>query len=137
MWTQIRSNLPKRLLKHFSRQLKQTIFVVIGPLRVNIYQISTVNSEYDQEMPHNGTLQTNPRHDEEEAKNKNRNMTFRTPQKSSNQPSLPKRGDCKTGKDTELCITKQGPNTKPTQTMGATISLIIYVLKRFQIITDL
>ena len=49
---------------------------------------------------HNHTLQTNPRHHEEEAKNDNRNMTFRILH------------DCKTIKDTRFIITKQESNTK-------------------------
>ena len=32
-------------------------------------------------------------------------------------PSLPHQGVCKSRKDAKYCITKEGPNTEPTQSM--------------------
>ena len=66
---------------------------------------------------HNHTLQTNSGHQEEESQNNNSHYTS-----GSNQLSLPHQDDCKTRYDTKYYITKQGPNTEPSQTMGATIN---------------
>ena len=41
MWTQILVHTVKKLLKHFSRKLKETTFVVIGALRVKIEDLPT------------------------------------------------------------------------------------------------
>ena len=37
-------------------------------------------------------------------------------------PSLPQHKDCNAGKNNKYCATKQGPYTKPPQTLGATIN---------------
>ena len=72
---------------------------------------------------HNHILQTNPWHCDEESKNDNRDMTIRTQQKNSNQLSpspflFPTEMIKQTRKYKRYCKTKQGPNTKKTQTMG-------------------
>ena len=72
---------------------------------------------------HNHTLQTNPLHREEETHSTNSPMTLNA-FLSNLYLSLPHRIDCKTRNDTKYCTTKQGPNTKIKQTIGATI--IIY-----------
>ena len=51
-------------------------------------------------------LQTNRWHHEEKPQNINRNKTQERQSKQSNQLSLPHPGDCKTRKDTKLCIPK-------------------------------
>ena len=66
---------------------------------------------------YNHTLHINPCYREEEPQNINSRKTSDT-----NQLSLPHQGDCKTRKDNKYCITKQGSNTEPKQTMGATIN---------------
>ena len=71
---------------------------------------------------HSRIPQTNSRHREEEVENKNSNITSRIQQKSSNQLCLPPRDDCNTRMETKFCTTKQGPNIKLQQTMGATIN---------------
>ena len=70
-------------------------------------------------MYHNQTLQTNPLHHEEENHSTNSPLTLKAI--LSNHISLPQRDDCKTRNDTKYCTTKQGPNTKIKQTIGATI----------------
>ena len=69
---------------------------------------------------HNHTLQTKPRHYEEEPQNINRTKTLGRQLKQSNQLSfsLPCQDDCKNRKDTKQCIPKQRPHTEPPQTMG-------------------
>ena len=57
-------------------------------------------SEYDQEN-HNHTLQTNPRHREEEPQNTNSHKPPERQLKQSNQRSLPRQDDCITRKDTK------------------------------------
>ena len=63
------------------------------------------------------------RHWEEETQNINSHITARRQLTKSNRPlSLSQRDDCKSRKDTKYCKTEKGTNTKPTQTMGATIN---------------
>ena len=63
-------------------------------------------------MTRNCHNQTNHRHREEEAKNDNSDMTIKVKQPSGK--------ISKQEQDTNYCKTKQGPNTKTTQSMGAT-----------------
>ena len=65
-------------------------------------------SEYDQEIPQttHGT-----------ARKRHRTQT------ASNQLSLPQRDDCKTRKNRENRITKQGPNIKPLEAIFCTYSV--------------
>ena len=69
---------------------------------------------------HNHTLQTNSRHHQEELQNTNSHKTSGRQLKQNNKLPLPHQDDCKAKKDTIYCITKQGPNTEPPQTMGTT-----------------
>ena len=62
---------------------------------------------------HNHTLQTNPRHSEQEPQNTDSHKTPGKQLKQSNQFSLPHQDDGKTRKDTKYCISKQGPNANP------------------------
>ena len=75
----------------------------IGPVATVIKKVS----EHDQEI-HNH-MQTNPWHREEEPQYNNGHKT--SERKYSNRVSLPHQDDCKTRKDTNYCITKQGTNT--------------------------
>ena len=70
---------------------------------------------------HNHTLQTNPRHHEEEPQNTNSHKTPGRQLKKGNMLFF--LSDCKTSKYTQNVITKQGSNThKKKKTMGRTIN---------------
>ena len=66
---------------------------------------------------YNHTLHTNRWYREEEPQNINSHKISET-----KQLSLPHQKDCNTRKGTKYCITKQGLNTEPQQTMGVTIN---------------
>ena len=61
---------------------------------------------------HTHTLQTNPRHREEESQNNNSHKTLGRQTKLSNQFSLSHQDDCQTRKDTKHCTAKHGTNTE-------------------------
>ena len=67
----------------------------------------------------NHRLQTNTWHHEEEPQ---QSQDIRKTIDKQQQLSHPRQDDCKTRKDTKLCITQQGPNTKPPQSMGGTLN---------------
>ena len=52
--------------------------------------------------------------------NENSDITFGHNKNNKNKSSLSQGDDCNTRKDTKYCKTKQKPNSKPTQAMGAT-----------------
>ena len=62
---------------------------------------------------HNPRPQTNPLHHGEETQNTNSYTTTRTQLKQSSQLPFPQRDYYKKRTDTQYCITKQGPNTRP------------------------
>ena len=68
---------------------------------------------------HNRTLQTNPLLREEETHSTNSPMTLKAI--LSSHRSHPQQDDYKIRNDTKYYTTKQGPNTKIKQTIGATI----------------
>ena len=68
---------------------------------------------------HNQTLQTNPRHRDEEPQNIYNNKTSERQQKQSNQLSLPRQDDCKTRMDIKQRKPNKDQNSFP-QTMGGT-----------------
>ena len=70
---------------------------------------------------HNHTLQTNPLHREEETHSTNSPMPLKQFLSNHLSLSLPQRDDCKTRNDAKYYTTKQGPNTKIKQTIGATM----------------
>ena len=69
---------------------------------------------------HNHTLHTNSWHIEEEPQNTACHKTSGRQLKQSNQLSLPYQDGCKTRWAQSTEFTKQGSNTEPPRTMGAT-----------------
>ena len=63
---------------------------------------------------HNHTLQTNPRHREEEPQNTNSHKTLERQLKQNNQLSLPRQDDCKTRKDANKTSAKHRTPTNGT-----------------------
>ena len=70
---------------------------------------------------HTNTLQTNPRHHEEEPPNIYSNKTFVRQLKQRDQLSLSLQDDCETRMDTKM-HNKTKTNTEPPQTMGSTLN---------------
>ena len=68
---------------------------------------------------HNHTLHTSPLHREEKTHSTNNPMILKAV--LGNHLSLSQRDDCKTRNGTKYCTTKQGPNIRIKQTIGATI----------------
>ena len=76
-------------------------------------------SEYDQKISQSQTA----RQHEEEPQNTNSLKTSERQLKENNQLYLSHQDDCNTKTNPKYYITKQGPNTEPQQTVGATILL--------------
>ena len=71
---------------------------------------------------HNRRPHTSPRHHEEKTQNNKSHMTVWQQLKWWYQLSHPQLAYCKTKNNTKYCIIIQGPTTKHTQTVGATIN---------------
>ena len=97
-------------------------------LRSTVHEDVQVVSEYDQEMPQSHTADQ-PTAPNEESENTNSHKT------SGRQSAIPHKDDCKTRKDTKLCITKQGTNTEPSHTMGHYYTMI-KLQNNHRLITD-
>ena len=72
---------------------------------------------------YNHTLQTNPRHREEETLGTNSRLTSKDYKLITTSSLFPGEVIAKTRKDKKYCTTKRGPNTYPHKTMGATIKM--------------